>query len=315
MSELILHHYPTSPFAEKARLLLGFKGLSWRSVRISPVMPKPDLTALTGGYRKTPVLQIGADIYCDTALIARRLEQEKSSPALFPLGQEAIVQTFSTWVDSVVFAHAVSLVFQPESVAVRFAKLPPEAVKAFLADRAALFSGGTASKVPAELARHQWPAIMARLEQQLQREPGDYLFGEPSIADFSLAHPLWFLKATPVTAPLVDAYPAVSAWLARVLGFGHGTASEMSAEQALEVARNATPATLPEELFEDPNGFKAGQQVSISATDYGVDPVVGELLLAGSEELILRRTDERGGTVHVHFPRFGFRIQTQTQTL
>ena len=77
MSELILHHYPTSLFAEKARLLLGFKGLSWRSVNISPVMPKPDLTALTGGYRKTPVLQIGADIYCDTALIARRLEQEK----------------------------------------------------------------------------------------------------------------------------------------------------------------------------------------------------------------------------------------------
>ncbi len=77
MSELILHHYPTSPFAEKARLLLGFKGLSWRSVNIPPMMPKPDLTALTGGYRKTPVLQVGADVYCDTSLMARRLEQEK----------------------------------------------------------------------------------------------------------------------------------------------------------------------------------------------------------------------------------------------
>ncbi|MHA6577523.1 glutathione S-transferase family protein [Pseudomonas yamanorum] len=311
MSELILHHYPTSPFAEKARLLLGFKGLSWRSVHISPVMPKPDLTALTGGYRKTPVLQVGADIYCDTALIARRLEQEKSTPALFPLGQEAITRAFAAWADSVVFAHAVSLVFQPESVAVRFAKLPPEAIKAFIADRTALFSGGSATRIPAELARHQWPAIMARLEQQLQRESGDFLFGEPSIADFSLAHPLWFLKATPVTAPLVDAYPAVSAWLGRVFGFGHGTSSDMSSEQALEVARNAAPAALPEELFVDPNGFKAGQQVTISATDYGVDPVAGELLFTGSEELILRRTDERGGSVHVHFPRFGFRIQPQ----
>jgi len=84
MSELILHHYPQSPFAEKARLLLGFKGLSWRSVLISPVMPKPDLIALTGGYRKTPVLQIGADIYCDTALIAHRLEQEKPGRRCFP---------------------------------------------------------------------------------------------------------------------------------------------------------------------------------------------------------------------------------------
>ena len=309
MSELILHHYPTSPFAEKARLLLGFKGLSWRSVKISPVMPKPDLTALTGGYRKTPVLQVGADIYCDTALIARRLEQEKALPALFPEGREMIAASFAAWADSVVFQHAVSLVFQPESVAVRFASLPPESIKVFLADRAGLFSGGSATRLSAEQARHQWPSIMARLELQLQREQGDFLFGEPSIADFALAHPLWFLKATPVTSPLVDGYPAVSAWLGRVLGFGHGAASEMTAEQALEVARNATPAQLPQERFEEPNGFEAGQQVVIAATDYGVDPVAGELLFAGSEELILRREDERGGLVHVHFPRFGFRLE------
>jgi glutathione S-transferase len=309
MSELILHHYPTSLFAEKARLLLGFKGLSWRSVKISPVMPKPDLTALTGGYRKTPVLQIGADIYCDTALIARRLEQEKALPAFFPEGQEMIAATFAAWADSVVFQHVVSLVFQPESIAVRFGNLPPEAIKAFLSDRAGLFSGGSAAKLSAEQARHQWPTIMTRLEQQLEREQGDFLLGEPSIADFALAHCLWFLKATPVTAPLVDAYPAVSAWFGRVMGFGHGAFSEMSSEEALEVARNATPAALPDEQFDEPNGFETGQQVVIAATDYGVDPVAGELLFAGREELILRREDERVGVVHVHFPRFGFRIE------
>jgi len=309
MTELILHHYPTSPFAEKARLLLGFKGLSWRSVKISPVMPKPDLTALTGGYRKTPVLQIGADIYCDTALIARRLEQEKALPAFFPEGQEMVTASFASWADSVVFQHAVSLVFQPESIAVRFGSLPPEAIKAFLADRAGLFSGGSATRLSAEQARHQWPTIMARLEQQLEREQGDFLFGQPSIADFALAHPLWFLKATPVTSPLVDAYPAVSAWFGRVMGFGHGASSEMTSLEALEVARTATPAALPDEQFDEPNGFEAGQQVVIAATDYGVDPVAGELLFAGAEELIVRREDERGGVVHVHVPRFGFRIE------
>ena len=309
MTELILHHYPTSPFAEKARLLLGFKGLSWRSVKISPVMPKPDLTALTGGYRKTPVLQIGADIYCDTALIARRLEQEKALPAFFPEGQEMVTASFASWADSVVFQHAVSLVFQPESIAVRFGSLPPEAIKAFLADRAGLFSGGSATRLSAEQARHQWPTIMARLEQQLEREQGDFLFGQASIADFALAHPLWFLKATPVTSPLVDAYPAVSAWFGRVMGFGHGASSEMTSQEALEVARTATPAALPDDQFDEPNGFEPGQQVTIAATDYGVDPVAGELLFAGREELIVRREDERGGVVHVHFPRFGFRIE------
>lgn len=309
MTDLILHHYPASPFAEKTRLLLGFKGLSWRSVVIPRMLPKPDLVPLTGGYRKTPVLQIGADVYCDTALIARRLDLQKSSPALFPQGQELVVASFSAWVDSVVFQHAVALVFQPESVAVRFAGMPAEAVKAFIADRAALFSGGSATRLSAEQAKHQWPTIMGRLEQQLAREPGDFLFGEPSVADFSLAHCLWFLKGTAVTAPLVDAYPHVQAWLSRVQGFGHGAPSEMSAEEALQVARDSTPAVLPDEDFEEPNGFTAGDQVRLAATDYGVDPVAGELLFAGREELIIKRADDRAGTVHVHFPRFGFRLE------
>lgn len=307
MTDIILHHYPASLFAEKARLMLGFKGLSWRSVSIPSIMPKPDLTALTGGYRKTPVLQIGADIYCDTALMARRLEQEKSSPAFFPEGQEFTVASFAAWADSVMFLHAVSLVFQPESLAARFAKVPPEAVKAFVADRATLFDGGNATRLPAEQAKHQWPTLMSRLELQLERN-GDFLFGAPSIADFSVAHTLWFLKQTPVTAPLVDDYPGVAAWLGRVLGFGHGAPSELSAADAVEIAAKATPAALPEENFVDPNGFKAGDQVTISAIDYGVDPVEGELVFSGLEELILRREDERAGVVHVHFPRVGFRL-------
>lgn len=309
MHDLILHHYDASPFAEKARLMLGFKQLSWRSVDIPRIMPKPDLVALTGGYRKTPVLQLGADIYCDTALIARRLDAEKATPALFPEGQEFVAASFAQWVDSQIFQHAVSLVFQPESVAVRFGKLPPEAVKAFVADRAGLFSGGSATRVPVEVAKHNWPSLMGRVEQQLAREAGDFLFGEPSIADFSLAHCLWFLKGTPVTAPLVDAYPNVSAWLGRVLGFGHGASSALSAEDAIAIARAATPAALPDEPFVEPNGLTVGQRVQIAATDYGVDPVEGELVFAGAEELILRREDDRAGTVHVHFPRLGFAIK------
>ena len=157
MSELIPHHYPTSLLAEKARLMLGFKGLSWRSVTIPSIMPKPDLTALTGGYRRTPVLQVGADIYCDTALMARRLEQEKASPAFYPEGQEFTVASLAAWGDSVLFMHAVSLVFQPESLAVRFAKVPPEAAKAFVADRSSLFTGGSATRLSAELSAFHAP--------------------------------------------------------------------------------------------------------------------------------------------------------------
>ncbi|WP_285423038.1 MULTISPECIES: glutathione S-transferase family protein [unclassified Pseudomonas] len=308
MSELILHHYPASLFSEKARLMLGFKGLSWRSVIIPPIMPKPDVTALTGGYRKTPVLQIGADIYCDTALIARRLEQEKSSPAFYPEGQEFTASSLAAWADSVLFLHAVSLVFQPASMAVRFAKAPPEVVKAFSADRASFFEGGTATRIPLELAKHQWPTLMGRLQLQLERN-GDFLLGAPSIADFAVAHTLWFLKQTPVTSPLVDDYPEILAWYQRVIGFGHGAASELSSADALEIARRAAPQPLPVEDFIDPNGFEVGQQVSVSAVDYGVNPVQGELVFNGREEIVVRREDERAGDVHVHFPRYGFQIK------
>ena len=312
MHDLILPHYPASPFAEKARLLLGFKQLSWRSVTIPPVMPKPDLTALTGGYRRTPVLQIGADIYCDTALIARRLDAEKATPVLFPEDQQFVAAALAHWADTVLFLHAVSLVFQPESMAQRFAQVPPEFVKIFSKDRAQLFSGGSVSAIPLEQAKSHWPLLMARLQQQLARDDEEFLLGNaPCIADFAVAHGLWFLKATPVTAPLVDDYPEVSAWLSKVLGVGHGSYSELSAHDAVEIAHKATPAPLPETAFVDPNGFQAGQPVVIRAVDYGTDPVEGELLYAGLEELILRREDERAGLVHVHFPRLGYRIEAR----
>ena len=71
---LVLHHFDQSPFSEKNRVILGFKLLAWKSVRISRVMPRPDLMPLTGGYRRTPTMQIGADIYCDTQIIIRELE-------------------------------------------------------------------------------------------------------------------------------------------------------------------------------------------------------------------------------------------------
>src|SRR5690606_3532907 len=97
----------------------------------------------------------------------------------------------------------------------------------------------------------------------------------------------------------------------RVLGFGHGSHSDMSADEAIEIARASTPVALPDDSFIDPSGFTAGQQVVIAAVDYGVDPVEGELLHAGNEELILRREDPRAGVVHVHFPRQGFRIEAR----
>src|SRR6202158_5531285 len=111
MSEIILHHYPMSPYAEKVRLAFGLKGISWRSVHIPNIMPKPDLMPLTGGYRRTPVMQIGADIYCDTLCILRELERRFPEPTLFPGGYEGIAWGTAMWTDRSFFQNTVNLVF------------------------------------------------------------------------------------------------------------------------------------------------------------------------------------------------------------
>lgn len=309
MSELILHHYPQSPFAEKARMLLGFKGLSWRSVMIPAIMPKPDLTALTGGYRRTPVLQVGADIYCDTAVIARRLEREQPAPPLFPHGLEATAASLAQFADQILFQHAVAINFQPKGVAERFKNMPEEVRKAFVADRQALFANGSGSRLPTEVALSQWPTLLGRLEKQLNAS-GPFLLGrEPCIADLSHYHPLWFVAGNAAVAEALDPYPEVAAWLDRVGGLGHGQSEPLDAIDAIRVAHSSAPEELNPGDFVDPNGFEPGQCLGISAFDYGADQVKGTLVYQDAEEIVIRREDERAGVVQVHFPRYGFRVE------
>jgi glutathione S-transferase len=304
MDELILHHYPMSPFAEKVRLMLGYKQLPWRSVIIPPVMPKPDVVALTGGYRKTPILQIGADVYCDTALIARVLESRQPSPTLYPAHAPLSV-LLAQWADGMLFGAAVSWAMQPAGVTAILGEQPPEVLKAFAADRAAMRANAprpTLADGSAQLRQHL-SIVAAQLQQG-----GPWLFGaQPSIADFSVGHCLWFIRLARPVAHLLDEYPPIGSWLDRLCAIGHHISRPMDSSEALAVAARAgahVPAAVTPGL-----GFEAGQAVTVAATDYGVDPVSGSLVGLSEHESVLRRTDARAGTVHVHFPRFGFQIR------
>ena len=304
---IILHHYDMSPFAEKARLMLGFKQLAWRSVQIPPVMPKPDVVALTGGYRKTPVMQIGADIYCDTALIARVLEQIQPEPTLYPAAAP-LAPLLAQWADGTLFGAAVSWAMQPAGVSAVLGEQPPEVLKAFATDRAAM--RGSAPRLRLADGTVQLKAHLAALNAQLA-QGGPWLFGAaPCIADFSVGHCLWFIRLARPVAHLLDDYPAIVPWLDRLLAIGHHQRSEMGSAEAIAVAAGAAghaPVAVAPGL-----GFDAGQAVSVFATDYGSDPVAGALVGLTPQSVTLRRTDPRAGTVHVHFPRFGFQIRKET---
>ncbi len=304
MPDLILHHYDFSNYSEKVRLALGYKGLAWRSVTIPPVAPKPDLTPLTGGYRRTPVLQVGADIYCDTSLIVRELERRFPAPTLFPAALSAAADAIVYWAENRFF-RPVSLYVSGSNID----HLPPS----LQTDRA-LMRGlpppdaatvQRAARRNAPLVRAQIPQIEAMLADGRAWIAGP----APTAADLAVYHALWFITArTALLAHELAPYPRIAAWMGRVRGFGHGTSTPLDASEALRIAAAATPETArPSQPFaEDP---PLGSAVRIRADDYGRDPVEGTLVLIDAGEIALRRDDEQTGKTVVHFPRLGYDLR------
>ena len=304
-SDIIFHHYPSSPFSEKIRLIFGYKKLAWKSVLIPNILPKPDVVALTGGYRKTPVLQIGADIYCDTALICDVLEHLQPSPSLYPAGIKGAARITAQWADSTLFWAAMAYNLGPKGAAAMFAGAPPEVAKAFGEDRKLMSAGMTRLRTPDATAAYR--SYLRRIANMLDGQ--DFLMGSaPCVADFSVYHPLWFTRTrVPVVADILDHTPGVLAWMDRMAAIGHGTSEKMSATDAIAncAAAAGTTATFDSE-FQDEHGIPLGSQVTVAAESFGPETTQGELVAATRTRYTLRRVDERAGTVHVHFPRIGF---------
>lgn len=304
MAELILHHYDTSPFSEKFRLILGHKGLAWRSVKVPRVMPKPEVVALTGGYRRTPFLQIGADVYCDTALMARVVDRLHPTPPLYPAAAGPMQHVLAQWADSALFWTAIPYTMQPAGAAHLFAGAPPEAVKAFAIDRAEM-TQGMRRPTPAD-ATANLGTYLGWLEDLLA-DGRAYLCGtEPCIADFSVAQSPWFIRRAPPVAGLLALYPLLSAWYERISAFGHGRPEPMDASEAIAVAAAGGHA---EVHVAEGSPFQPGDAVTVCATDYASDLVEGRLVGLQRDEIVIARDDQRAGHVQVHFPRIGYQLQ------
>ncbi len=307
MPDIILHHYHTSPFSEKVRLILGYKRLAWQSVLIPQIMPKPDVVALTGGYRRTPFMQIGADIYCDTALICDELERRYPPPSLYPVEVPAgLVDTVAQWADNQLFWWgAIAYSFQSKAMAFIFDGVPAEIVKAFAADRAAMRAG--APRTPAADAAGMLRVYLQQIDSMLARTP--WLLGQtPSLADFAAYHPLWFVRRITPLADILSSTQHVLPWMDRVAAMGHGTPAKLASADAIRIAHDTKPEA-PTCEWHDEHGIAAGDPVTVTPLDYAFDPVAGELVAATAKSYALRRFDERAGEVVVHFPRVGFKLE------
>ena len=303
MADIILHHYPLSPFSEKIRLTLGLKSLAYGSVTIPVWMPKPELMPLTGGYHRTPVLQIGADIYCDTLLILQVLERLQPEPSLFPQGTEGLATAVGWWAEKFTFMPAVCLT--SSLVGEHF---PP----ALIEERKGFFGidlnkATTLKEQGLHLQRLH--AHLHWLGQMLQ-DGRPYLLGPAiSAADLSAFHAIWFARQnTRYAADALLPLAPLLAWYDRVAALGHGRPSEMSAADALAAARAADPAPVAASTAEDPSGCQPGDPVTVTPDDTGRDPVSGSLVACSADAVVISRDDPDVGRIHLHFPRAGFDV-------
>ncbi len=295
---LILHHYESSPYAEKIRLMFGLTNSSWSSL-ISPVWPpRPNIDPLSGGYRRIPVGQIGADIFCDTTLIAEEVSRITNRAELSPAMISGDAETLMLRAEGEVFFAAIGSIPPSRALGTMLMKFGPIGTYKFIKDRVKLLDGGTSRAPGAKRAAAILESFLSDLETHLAGQP--YVSGEkPSVADFSIYHPLWL--HVNVKRGVLDAGPAVQKWFEAIGTIGHGKQQDITQAVAFAAAKDNVPRPLPASY--GTTDAEIGANVQVAPLDYGVVPVAGSLAAANDERIIVARETEDFGTVHVHFPR------------
>jgi glutathione S-transferase len=310
VDDLILHHYAFSTFSEKVRLALGLKGLAYRSVDIPGLPPRPLLEPLTGGYRRVPVLQVGADIYCDTNVILPALERlfpAPAHPSLFPDGSEGVARGLgfawerAMWIPSIgVLTHFIG------------DQIPAD----FLKDRKEgyLMIDISREAMAPDLPRHRQQVVAQYAWLKTALAGGrDFILGErPGALDLACYQTTRLLRGN-CPREEVDAMLAfdgpLPAWYDRVAALGHGRPAPTPPEEAFAAARDAAPAPVTHLRPDgDPGGLPAGAAVVVTPDDNARVPVAGTLVAASDSEIVIHRRDSAAGDLHLHFPRLGFDV-------
>ena len=301
---IILHHYELSPFSEKLRLMFGYAGMPWQSLLSPEMPPRPNLDPLTGGYRRIPVAQIGADVFCDTRLICDEISVLAGKPELATHQGTAANQAYAANLESTVFWACVLSIPMGVTLKQLVRKIGVWKTLRFLKDRAGV---GKNSRMDTPSPKEAAQAFQLHLEEMEQRLQAEFLFAnQPTNADFAAYHTLWFKREVGNLA-MPQGLPQVAAWYERMKAFGHDQRQEISQKQAFAAARENAPRAIPEEASSAP---EIGTSVVISPTDYALDSVSGTLVGCSATRYIVARQSKEFGTVHVHFPRTGFEYQT-----
>ncbi len=222
---LILYQYEISPFCDKVRRTLNYKGLDYE-VRTMKILDGRKIRRMnpTG---KLPVLGVHGRYIGDSTDIVRYLEQIEPQPRLYPDDPDlqARVCIFEDWADECLYfhgmlmrlvwprnaAHWLPILLRHESAWVqRF--LGPMMVPRKLAQIARLQGVGleTREKVLSRVRNHL-DAVCRTLDRH-----GFLVGSELTMADISVFVQIHGIQGSEEGAELIAAIPEITAWMERV---------------------------------------------------------------------------------------------------
>ena len=297
-SRFIIFHYPASPYAEKVRLLAGCLCVSWQSVEVPIQPPRDQLAILAGGYRRIPVMQCGADIFCDTAIICDEV-RSRSERNLAPCSE--VASALAQRAEGDVFFAAIRQGSPLKTAIGLTMMLGFTGMLAFAKDRASFAQGHAPAAQKSDVARSVFSSFLRDLDEVLGCQY--YLGGNaPCLSDFCCYHPIFlargFKSIKEATLPA-----GVKAWMERIAGLGWGQYTAISSDDAMAAAKMLEPRALPEVGAKHSD---VGQRVKIIPSDTGRVPVTGTLVSKSETRIIVARRSEEVGLCHVHFPVSGF---------
>ncbi len=298
---MILHHYNISPYSEKIRLMLGYAGIEWQSSIVPPMPPRPTLDPILGGYRRIPVAQVDADIFCDTRLIASEIALAAGMPELSYATASPEASAFATHTGEVVFMPIVRDAVPTTVLKSLITQYWPWQILALIKDRAKV---GKHSKVP-PLPRAERAQLVNDFKNELESKSSQspFLFGEsPCIADFAAYHLVWFADLTR-PGKFLNGLRSAQDWQTRMQKMGHGQHSKINKTALFAAAKEAEPRAISRALKHHED---TGSRVTITPSDYAQDATSGTLVGADGERWIIARESKDFGTLHVHFPVHGY---------
>lgn len=298
---LIVHQYSFSPFGQKVRSMLGYNQLAWQAVEVPPQPPRPSLDPMITGYRKSPVAQIGADLFCDTRIIADEIARISAKPELSPSAFSEEDLGYLDHIEGPIFAACLGAAPKGKTLWKLVTTLGFGLPK-FLKDRAALGAKGGLDVLSGSESLAIWNEHLDDLNSRISE--GFFGGTQPNLIDFSAYHVVWFYEFM-TDAKVSVGRSALGRWSQEMQAFGNGQAEAITEAQAVNSARENEPRELPASLAEP----RIGERVRIAPTDYGRDETEGTLVAATTDRWILERQTEACGRVHVHFPTRGYALQ------